>query len=80
MAKWFIEHNTKPDLHMTITCYFRHKVTLSFLDPSPRSLPLSSAQDEIGWNKYLKGKLSSEIRHKQVDYLDTASSNKAVTA
>ena len=49
---WLLEHDTEPALYITIMCYLRHKGALSLLDSSPRSLMLSTAQDEIGWDNF----------------------------
>ena len=79
LETWLSEQDTEPALHTTITCYLRHKGTLSFLDSKPRSLVLSTAQDEIGWDNFLEGKLTTEIRSIQAKHLGIPASNKTVT-
>ena len=40
---------------------------------------LSTAQDEIGWDNFIEGKLTTEIRLIQAKHLDIPASNKTVT-
>ena len=52
---------------------------MSFSNSSPRSLPITTARDEIGWDNFLEGKLTSEIRVIYARYIGLPTSDTTVT-
>ena len=79
LDEWLTDNNTEPNLHITIIRYLQHKGTQSFSELSLYPSSLSIAQDEIGWDNFLEGKVSNEICPLQATYLDTIPSDKIVT-
>lgn len=67
------------EIQTTIICYLRHKGTVSFLNSSPRSFPITTAQDEIGCDNFLEVKLTTKIRVIQAKYISLPSSDNKLT-
>ena len=66
---WLTRNDTDPRLTSAIITYLQHKGNKSFTASCHPSLQITNHQDMIGWNNFVEGKLSTEIRTIQANYL-----------
>lgn len=77
--RWLETNDTEPQLTVALLSYTRNKGALRFQDiPGlPSTLQeAAAAQDIIGWDNFIEGKITQSIRHFQANYLRDVSSRR----
>ena len=74
LSSWLDSHDCEPHLSITILTYLSNKGAIAFTQSTPPNLSFSDIQDQIGWDNFIEGKITTEIRDIQHSYLCSISS------